>query len=162
MVYSLVRTGLVKALPNHSDGFKELEESEDLALREGYYAHVRGVKSEDVAKWFERDGKKFLDSALQNSNFFMDGGVRAALRQACWDAPDERGYMDYPNHFNSKEKHWTTKYPELFKDSRSKEIPFDEIEDPGERQERRLKYLSSQVSDLKKAIVGDEDFYWYK
>jgi hypothetical protein len=155
--YSRVRSGLVRVIGNHSNEFKGLQKSGDLALRRGYYERVSNVKYEDVEAWFERDGKEFLDSALNNTSFFKNEDVRDALRQACWDEPDKHSRMDYPNYFNSSEEHLTAKHPEWFKDSRSEEIPFDEIKDPDERREKRLEYLSSQVSDLKKTLVGDKD-----
>jgi hypothetical protein len=158
MAYSEVRSSLVRAIPKHSNEFKGLENSEDLALRRGYYRNVSNVKYEDVAVWFERDGKEFLDSALfYNAGFFKNEDVRGALRQACWDTPDKHSRMDYPNYFNITEEGLTAEHPEWFKDSWSEEIPFDEIKDPDERREKRLEYLSSQVSDLKKTLVGDKD-----
>jgi len=156
--YSHVRKGLVRVIGSWSKEFKTLERSEDLALRQGYFERVNVVEPKDVETWFERDGKDFLDAALHNSIFFKDEGVREAFRRACW-AVDSGGHLDYPNYYNSKIDLLASKHPEWFKDSWTGEISFDEIKDADERTEKRLKYLSSQVIDLKKTLVGDEDDY---
>jgi hypothetical protein len=155
--FSYVRTALVKIVGNYSDEFKELKKHDDLAVRKGYYANLRWVKPDDVSDGFDKDGKEFLDSAIYNDSFFTSEETRGALKQACWDAPDEHSSMDYPNYFNSRAEYLSTKHPEWFKDSWSGELPFEEIEDADERREKRLEYLNTQVAELHKALLGDKD-----
>jgi hypothetical protein len=143
----------------YTSEFKELVKSNDVGYRISFYNRVSSISPENLIEWYEKDDEVFLDCATQNKFFFKDSNVRNTLNKLCWDHPDERSSMDYPNYFKVTEERLMSEHPEWFKDSWSGEIPFDEIEDPDERKERRLKYLSSQVSDLKKAIVGDEDVY---
>lgn len=157
--YSYVRTALVKIIGNYSDEFKELKNHDDLAIRKGYYANLRCAKPIDVSEGFDKDGKEFLDSAIYNDSFFTNEEIRNALKQACWDAPDEHSHMDYPNYFNSREEYLSGKHPEWFKDSWTGELPFEEIENADERREKRLEYLNAQVAELHKALLGEKDEY---
>ena len=157
--YSYVRTALVKIIGNYSDEFKELKNHDDLAIRKGYYANLRWAKPDDVSEGFDKDGIEFLDSAIYNDSFFTSEETRSALKQACWNAPDEYSTMDYPNYFNSRIEFLSDKHPEWFKDSWSGDLPFDEIKDADERREKRLKHLNSQVDELHKALLGDKDEY---
>jgi hypothetical protein len=157
--YSKVRAALLKLIQPYTSEFKELVKSNDVGYRISFYNRVSSISPENLIEWYEKDDEVFLDCATQNKFFFKDSNVRNTLNKLCWDHPDERSSMDYPNYFKVTEERLMSEHPEWFKDSWSGEIPFDEIEDPDERKERRLKYLSSQVSDLKKAIVGDEDVY---
>jgi len=155
--FSRVRTSLVKVVGNHSHEFNDLKGHEDVALRKGYYANLKWAKPDDVSDGFEKDGKEFLDSAIYNDSFFTKEETRIALKRACWDAPDEHSYMDYPNYFNSREEYLSAKHPEWFKGSWSGEPPFEEIEDADERREKRLEYLNTQVAELHKALLGETD-----
>lgn len=157
--YSLARASLVKLISNHSREFKDLKNHEDLALRQGYYSSLSWPEPGDVADGFERDGKNFLDSALYNNAFYAREETRSALRTACWDAPDKHSRMDYPNYFNVREKQLSAEYPEWFEDSWSGELPFEQIEDPEERREKRLEYLNTQVAELRKTIIGYKEEY---
>lgn len=157
--YSYVRTALVKIIGDYSDEFKELKNHDDLAIRKGYYANLRWAKPSDVSDGFDKDGKYFLESAIYNDSFFRNEETRSALKQACWDAPDEHSTMDYLNYFNSRAEYLSAKHPEWFKDSWSGELPFEEIEDAEERREKRLEYLNTQVSELHKALLGDKGEY---
>lgn len=158
-IYSYVRTALVKIIGNYSDEFKELKNHDDLAIRKGYYANLRWAEPDEVSDGFDKDGKEFLDSAIYNDSFFKSGEARSALSQACWDAPDEHSTMDYPNYFNSRVEHLFAKHPEWFENSRTGELPFEEIQDADVRREKRLEYLNAQVAELHKALLGDKDEY---
>jgi hypothetical protein len=59
--------------------------------------------------------------------------------------------------FKAREEYLSTLHPEWFKDTWTGELPFDQIEDAGERQEKRLECLNSQVAELHKALLGDKD-----
>ena len=155
-VYTYVRTALVRIIGD-ADEFKELKNHDDVDLRKGYYANLSSVKPSDVSDGFDKDGKEFLDAAIYNDEFFRSEEVRTALRNACWDAPDERSYMDYPNSFNVQEAKLSAEHPEWFRSSWSGSLPFEEIEDADERREKRLEYLNTQVADLHKALLGDKD-----
>ncbi|MED5530691.1 MAG: hypothetical protein VYA99_10100 [Pseudomonadota bacterium] len=157
--FSLVRTALVKIVGSYSDEFKLLKNHKDFALRKGYYANLKWAKPSDVSDGFNKDGKEFLDSAIYNDTFFSNEETRSALRQACWDAPDEFGRMDYPNLFNSRAEYLCSKHPEWFKNNWSGELPFAGIKDADERLEKRLEYLNIQVSELYKAFLGNKDGY---
>jgi hypothetical protein len=157
--YSYVRTALIRLLRGYDDEFNGLKEHDDLALRKGYYSFMRNVKVEDVQEGFEKDGKDFLDAAIYNDAFFQKGDTRSALSRACWDAPDEHSNMDYPNYYKGRESHLSEIYPEWFKDDWSGELPFEEIQDPEVRKEKRLEYLNTQVAELHKALLGDKTEY---
>lgn len=157
--YTYARAGLVKIIRNYSEEFKELKNSEDLAMRQGYYSYLDWAKPSDVTEGFEKDGKDFLDCAIYNNSFYKNKETLEALRQTCWGAPDEDYRLDYPNYFNSRVEYLTSKYPEWFKDDFSGEIPFEDIEDPDIRLEKRLEDLSSKVTALHKSLLGDKEQY---
>ena len=157
--YSKVRAALLKLIQPYTSEFKELVKSNDVGYRISFYNRVSSISPENLIEWYEKDDEVFLDCATQNKFFFKDSNVRNTLNKLCWDHPDERSSMDYPNYFKVTEERLMSEHPEWFKDSWSGEIPFDEIKDPDERREKRLEYLSSQVNDLKKTLVGDEDVY---
>ena len=157
--YSKIRAALLRLIKPYTSEFKELVESNDVGYRSSFYNRVSSISPEHLIEWYEKDGEVFLDCAMKNKFFFKDSNVRNTLNRTCWDHPDEHASMLYPNLFKVTEERLMSEHPEWFKDSWSGEISFDEIKDPDERREKRLEYLSSQVNNLKKAIVGDEDVY---
>ena len=155
--YSNVRTALVKIIGWYSKEFKSLKDHPDLALRRGYYANLHLVKPEDVFDGFNKGGNDFLSSAIDNDSFYKNEETRNALEQACEDAPDEYPATHYRYFFNSNAEYLFSKHPEWFKESWS-EIPrFEEIEDITERQEKRLAYLNTQVAELYKTLINEEE-----
>ena len=156
-VFSDVRTALVKLIGIHTDEFKGLKRHDDLAVRKGYYENLCWAKPDDVSDGFDKDGKVFLDAAIYNDSFFREEQTRSTLNRACWDAPDEHSSMYLPNVFKAREEYLSTLHPEWFKNTWTGELPFDQIEDAGERQEKRLECLNTQVSELHKALLGDKD-----
>ena len=152
--YARMREALVKIIGTYNNEFKELKDSEDLALRKGYYRHMEYVNPDDIKVYFEKDGKDFVEAALYNKRLYSNDEVRSALSQACWDVPDENHYMDFPNYFNAHCDRWSAEHPEWFRDSWSGEVPFEEIEDPEVRKEKRLEYLNSQMTEVHRKLLG--------
>jgi hypothetical protein len=102
----------VKIVGEYSNEFNEFKTHDDLALRKGYYANLSRAKPEHVSDGFDKDGKAFLDFAIYNDSFFTSEETRSAIRQACWDWPEEYSPMDYRNRFNSRERYLSSKHPE--------------------------------------------------
>ena len=152
--WSDLREALVRLIPTYSDMFKSLKDSDDVALRRGYYKNIAGPKLSDVNEGFKKDCKDFLDAALYNKAMYKNSEVREALSNACWEAPDEFSNMDYPNRFNVHCAHIAREYPEWFKDAYSGEVSFDGIEDYQKRVEKRIKSLGRQVLQIHNNLIG--------
>jgi len=158
-LFAMTRSYLANLIPSFDDKFKTLKESDDLALRQAYYRNLQYPKPDDIKQGFEKDGEKYIDSALYNESIFANEDAREALSKACWDAPDENSYMDLPNLFNARSEYWASKHPEWFKDEWSGELPFDEIENQDERIEKRIEYINTQINDIHKNLLGKSDEY---
>jgi hypothetical protein len=156
-VYDTARSYGANMIQNFKPEFKELKNSDDLALRKAYYRNQTWIKPEDVIEGFEKDSIDYIDEALNNMNIFANAEARGALRKVCWDAPDPGSHMDQPNYFNVRSEYWQSKHPEWFQDEWTGNLPFEEIEDQEERREKRLEYLNTQVAELHKALLGDKD-----
>lgn len=152
-----VREALIKLVETHSGEFKKLKDSDDLAVRKGYYGNMKRIKPQDVKACFEKDGSNFLDAALYNKSFFSCEEVREALKEACWSVPDKNSMMDYPNYFNVHREALESKHPEWFQDNVDGSLPFEKIEDPHERLEKRVEYLSKQVNDIHRSLLVPDD-----
>ena len=154
--WSDLREVLVRLIPTYSDMFKSLKDSDDVALRRGYYKNIDRPQLSDVNEGFKKDSKDFLDSAIYNKVMYQNAEVRTALSQACWDyEPDDVfSRFDYPNYFNGQSARWAREYPEWFKDADSGEVSFDGIEDYQKRVEKRIKSLGRQVLQIHNNLIG--------
>lgn len=148
-----VRAVLTKILDR--DTFNKLKESDDVALRKGYYTYHEYCSAEEVIEDFERDGKHFLDCAIFNESIFRNTDVRSTFRKCSWEAPDEHSRLDYPNFYNSREEYWKLKHPEWFNDIYGEDYPVEEIDDFETRVDRRLAIMNSQINDLSRVVIGD-------
>lgn len=157
--YGYARTALTRILSTYTDEFKGLVDSEDMASRKGFYSTVRNPKPEQLQEWFDRDSCDFLDAALYNDSIFSKDDTRSTLRSLCWNAPDTHSRMDYPNYFNAREEYFSSQHPEWFEDQWDGEVPFDEIDDPTVRLERRVEMLNGQVTQMHRALFRPNDDY---
>lgn len=155
--FEMARSYLANLIPSYSAEFKELKNSDDIALRKAYYRNLQHLKPKDVEDGFERDGKEFIDAALNNQHMFSNQEVRGMLKDVCWKAPDERNDMDFPNYFNFRCEYWIKQYPEWFKDDWTGELPFEEIEDKNEQLRKRVEYLNLQVNEIHKSLLGKDE-----
>ena len=134
--------------------FESLKDNDDLALRQSYYSRFRTRKPEEVRKLFEKDNNKFLDVAIYNTNLYMNEDVREELRQCCSDYEAQYENL-YPESFDAQVKRLTKEHPEWFPDFEG-DIPFDEVEDPLLRANKRLEYLQQQTKMLSQKLIGSE------
>lgn len=157
--YDMARSYGANMIQDFKDEFKELKNSNDLALRKAYYRNQKWVKPEDVMEGFEKDSIDYIDEALNNKNIFANAEAREALRKVCWDAPDPGSHMDQPNYFNGREEYWQSQHPEWFEDEWTGELPFEEIENQNDRIEKRIEHLSDGVNKLNKKLSVDDSEY---
>ena len=155
--YDNARSYGANMIQDFEDEFKELKNSDDLALRKAYYRNQKWVKSEDVLEGFEKDSIDYIDEALNNKSIFANAEAREALRQACWDAPDPGSHMDQPNYFNGRSEYWQSQHPEWFKDEWTGELPFEEIENQNDRIEKRIEHLSDGLNKLNEKLSVDDE-----
>ena len=153
---------------------EELKDSDDIALRQAYYAKPRfSPKPEDVRKTFERDKGKFLEVAIENLSFYYNEEVRDELRQCCHDyafKDEYRGHriispdMYCLNRFDVQSDLLEREHPELFPNSHG-DIPFHAVSDLSLRGEKRLVFLQEQIKAISQELIGtkteDEDPSWY-
>ncbi|MCG9128835.1 hypothetical protein JT359_14695 [Candidatus Poribacteria bacterium] len=132
--------------------FESLKDNDDLALRLSYYNRFRAHKPEEVRELFEKDNDKFLNVAIYNTKLYMNENIREELRQCCRDYEDPYALMIYPESFNAQVERLTKDHPEWFPDFDGT-IPFDAIEDPLQRANKRLEFLQQQT----RTLIGSED-----
>lgn len=94
----------------------ELLNSDDPAMRVGFYRRFQPYKYRDWSKFIERDGGEFINAALDNENIWRSAEYRDQLSSACWDAPDPSHMMDVPNDFRGREDTYRERHPEWFAD----------------------------------------------
>ena len=162
-LFADVRARLVCLLKVYDNHFKKLKDSEDVALRRGYYQNTNDVTAEKIDKCFAKDGKVFLDEALYNEAYFKSNDVRERLFHACCNVEDDIN-RDYTNWYNVRENYLSQHHPEWFADDGDGEITFNHIKDDKFRTEKRLEALNHQTSKLYKAILGpktamDDEYY---
>ena len=136
--------------------FESLKDNDDLALRLSYYNRFRAHKPEEVRELFEKDNNKFLDVAIYNTKLYMNENIREELRQCCRDYEDPYALMIYPKNFTEQVERLTKDHPEWFPDFDGT-IPFDAIEDPLQRVNKRLGFLQQQTRTLSQTLIGTED-----
>lgn len=95
------RIAFIKNIPNSSKLFQSFRDSDELALRMGYYTNVSGrdFDEKDIVEWAERDAEDFVTSAIRNSSFFHYEEHRYSLDTAIRDMPDKYGDLVLRNQF---------------------------------------------------------------
>ncbi len=136
--------------------FESLKNSDDLALRLSYYRRFRAKKPEEIRNLFEKDNEEFLDVAIYNTNLYRNVDIREELRQCCCDFEDPYPELSCLKSFSDQVEKLTKEHPEWFPNFEG-DIPFDEIEDPLLRVDKRLKILSQKLigSDDQRSLIDD-------
>ena len=154
--YQFARSYLANLIPNYSSKFKELNMSNDIALRMAYYRNINRPNVLDVMDGFKKDGEEFINAALDNQHMFSNEEAREALKNICWHAPDDNDLFNV-NYFNARNEYWIKEHPEWFKDSWEGELSFEEIEDKDVRLQKRVEHLNLQVNEIHAEILGDNE-----
>lgn len=155
--YSYIRTTVASLIQVFSEDFKNLKRNEDIAMRRSYYQRQPYPTLEDIKEGVEKDGGQFLEAAMQNKHFFIKEEIRSALRKACWDFPDERSDMIYPNRFKSMEGQFLSSNPEWFVDEWTHTPPYEEIENIEIRDQKRAEHLSKQMAEVHHFLLGKNE-----
>ena len=151
--FSFIRYVLANLIPSFSKTFKGLEDSSDIALRKAFYKNTTSVKPSDIDRWFDRDGKDFVDAALDNELIFAKNESREALKNICWKVDEEGWHFDYPNYFTGRYQYWFNRFPDRFEDEQYG-IPFEELTDKSLVLERRIEQLNKQVSEIHSNLLN--------
>ncbi len=155
---------------------EKLKDSDDIALRQAYYADNlwNSCKPEEVREAFEKDKDKFLEVAIENLSFYRYKDVRDELRQCCHDYAFKDEYLEPDggssgdiyslNRFDVQSDLLERKHPELFPDSQG-DIRFHEVSDLSLRAEKRLVFLQKQIKVISQELIGakskDDDAFWH-
>jgi hypothetical protein len=145
--YEWCRYHLAGLIRDYSDDFQKLKDSEDPALRKSYYSRFRPHKPEEVRELFEKDQDEFLDSAIHNRKLYPNEKIRDELRKCCWDYKHPHHEPDYPNFYNSMERHMQREHPEWFTDFED-DIPLEDIDDPMERANKQIDQINRKLNTL--------------
>lgn len=101
-----------------------MRDSDDLAIRWSYYIRFTPKGRDEIWSAYERDGRDFIDYALDNPNIWMSWVAREELNRICWEqVKAERSDMTYHNNYRDAERRWKEKRPEWFG-----EVPYLESE----------------------------------
>lgn len=150
---SAVRNGLYSALrPN--EFFKGIRLGENFEYPSfAYLGEYELTAAEDAVvqickNCFEADKNDFIESLLENVNFWRRPQERKLLSTLCWDLAEDPVYlMDLPNMYRANEAHYIREHPEWFSDEEvDAEFPEDMPIEP------RLDQIRQDISELKLAI----------
>jgi hypothetical protein len=145
--YEWCRYYLAGLIGDYGENFEKLKDSDDLALRKSYYSRFRAHKPEEVRELFKKDDEEFLESAIYNKILYQDEKIRGELSRCCWDYKHPYHELDYPNFYNSMERHMKREHPGWFTDFED-DIQLEYIDDPIERINKQLEQINRKLNTL--------------
>lgn len=95
---------------------EKLRTSDDPACRMAFYRKFSPYSYKNWQSFLERDGEEFVHAVLQNKKLWQTEELRSQLNTVCWEAPDPRSTMDFPNDFRAYEQRFRKENPEWFVD----------------------------------------------
>jgi hypothetical protein len=97
--FGFLRINIARLIPSYSKLFKDLKNSEDLALRTAYYGRFECYNPDELVSLFEKDGDDFLFASVSNDNLYSRANVRDQLQSLTFKA--ENSDLLYYNLFKS-------------------------------------------------------------
>ena len=161
--FGMCRYNLARLIGTYTSEFKSLKDSDDIALRRSYYQRFRPRNQEEIRELFEKEKEKriFLNAAIENLNLFMSEDFRSQLRECCLEGRKSSSALGFGNlgilqSFLDKCDRLKQLHPEWFPDYNGR-LPFDDVNDPVLRTDKRLEFLQKKVNTITQKLVESED-----
>jgi hypothetical protein len=129
---------------------EDLINSDDLALRVGFYRIFDPRVFKDFSSFLERDGEEFVHAAMSNQTMWKTEELRRSLSRMAWDCPDPGSHLEMPNHYRLLAKRFEQLHPEWFVEEKDK----DELEATPDPVAEGIEALQRQVSEIETSLAA--------
>lgn len=150
--YAACRKALTRLFTTYSTEFRELAQSDDLALRQAYYGRFDASAPEEIRSHYQADGRAFIDEAIQNPSLYRLPEVREELGKCCWDCAGEHDQNDLlrPSLYKARLTEHQKEHREWFEGLEAvddgKKKPFEDIQEELQRLIKRFDTIAVRMA----------------